>query len=278
MKTISRLLASALIMLISITAARAINPQKKYTYTPKDFGIEYVEDSVVTSDGYRINIWNLPGTGGNGRSVLIACADAGNMGQWLGIGATLCFLDYDVWMFDYRGFGGSQDFATDRDMLYHSEYLRDFGAVLEHVAVLRDRPVDVLAFSMGTIMVGEHLRQYPGRKSLIRSCVMDGFISDPAESVRILNGGNDNGSGSDGKSVHLPATSLLSPGFRPQDISVPMLLIHATEDTVSPRRLLEPLTASPLVTLREFDCKHLQAAFTHTEEYFTALDTFLKAH
>ena len=174
-------------------------------------------------------------------------------------------------MFDYRGFGGSQDFATDRDMLYHSEYLRDFGAVLEHVAVLRDRSVDVLAFSMGTIMVGEHLRQYPGRKSLIRSCVMDGFISDPAESVRILNGDNE-------KSVRLPATPLLSPGFRPQDISVPMLLIHATEDTVSPRRLLEPLTASPLVTLREFDCKHLQAAFTHTEEYFTALDTFLKAH
>lgn len=278
MKTTSRLLASALILLASITAAHAINPQKEYTYTPKDFGIEYVEDSVVTSDGYRINIWNLPGTGGNGRSVLIACADAGNMGQWLGIGATLCFLGYDVWMFDWRGFGGSQDFATDRDMLYHSEYLRDFGAVLEHVAVLRDRPVDVLAFSMGTIMVGEHLRQYPGRKSLIRSCVMDGFISDPAESVRILNEGNDNGGGSDGKSVHLPAAPLLSPGFRPQDISVPMLLIHATEDTVSPRRLLEPLTASPLVTLREFDCKHLQAAFTHTEEYFTALDTFLKAH
>ncbi len=278
MKTTSRLLASALILLASITAARAINPQKEYTYTPKDFGIEYVEDSVVTSDGYRINIWNLPGTGENGRSVLIVCADAGKMGQWLGIGATLCFLGYDVWMFDWRGFGGSQDFATDRDMLYHSEYLRDFGAVLEHVAVLRDKPVDVLAFSMGTIMVGEHLRQYPGRKSLIRSCVMDGFISDPAESVRILNGDNDNGSGSDGKSVHLPATPLLSPGFRPQDISVPMLLIHATEDTVSPRRLLEPLTVSPLVTLREFDCKHLQAAFTHTEEYFTALDTFLKAH
>ena len=170
MKTISRLLASALILFVSLTAARAINPQKEYTYTPKDFGIEYVEDSVVTSDGYRINIWNLPGTGENGRSVLIVCADAGNMGQWLGIGATLCFLGYDVWMFDYRGFGGSQDFATDRDMLYHSEYLRDFGAVLEHVAVLRDRPVDVLAFSMGTIMVGEHLRQYPGRKSLIRSC------------------------------------------------------------------------------------------------------------
>ena len=134
MKTISRLLASALILFVSLTAARAINPQKEYTYTPKDFGIEYVEDSVVTSDGYRINIWNLPGTGENGRSVLIVCADAGNMGQWLGIGATLCFLGYDVWMFDYRGFGGSQDFATDRDMLYHSEYLRDFGAVLEHVA------------------------------------------------------------------------------------------------------------------------------------------------
>ena len=78
MKTISRLLASALILVFSFTAARAINPQKAYAYTPKDFGIEYIEDSVVTSDGYRINIWNLPGTEENGRSVLIACADAGN--------------------------------------------------------------------------------------------------------------------------------------------------------------------------------------------------------
>lgn len=57
MKTISRLLSPALILLICLTTARAINPQKEYTYTPKDFGIEYVEDSVVTSDGYRINIW-----------------------------------------------------------------------------------------------------------------------------------------------------------------------------------------------------------------------------
>ena len=64
MKTISRLLASALILVFSFTAARAINPQKAYAYTPKDFGIEYVEDSVVTSDGYRINIWNLPGSDG----------------------------------------------------------------------------------------------------------------------------------------------------------------------------------------------------------------------
>lgn len=194
------------------------------------------------------------------------------MGQWLSVGVTLNLLGYDVWMFDWRGFGSSQDFATDKDLLYHSEYLLDFGAVLGHVATVRNRPVDVLALSMGTIITGEHLRQYPGNKSLIRSCIMDGFVTDPSETVRILNEDS-------GKSVRLPSTpQLLSPGFRPQDISVPILLIHATEDTVSPRRLLEPLTASPLVTLREFDCKHLQAAFTHTEEYFTALDTFLKAH
>ena len=221
MKTISRLLASALILVFSLTAARAINPQKEYTYTPKDFGIEYVEDSVVTSDGYRINIWNLPSTGENGRSVLIACADAGNMGQWLGIGATLCFLGYDVWMFDYRGFGGSQDSTTASICGISGQSWN----ISPSSGTGRWTCWHSLAFSMGTIMVGEHLRQYPGRKSLIRSCIMDGFSSDPAESVRILNGDNDNGSGSDGngsdngkaansgsdgKSVRLPATPLLS--------------------------------------------------------------------
>ena len=47
---------------------------------------------------------------------------------------------------------------------------------------------------------------------------------------------------------------------------------------VSPLRLLLPLTADTRVTLKEFDCRHLQAAFTHTEDYFTAIDAFLKAH
>lgn len=57
-----------------------------------------------------------------------------------------------------------------------------------------------------------------------------------------------------------------------------MLLIHATGDTVCPLRLLLPLTTDTRVTLKEFDCRHLQAAFTHTEDYFTAIDAFLKAH
>ena len=151
-------------------------------------------------------------------------------------------------------------------------YKLDFGAVLGHVATVRDRPVDVLALSMGTIITGEHLRQYPGNKSLIRSCIMDGFVTDPSETVRILNEDS-------GKSVRLPsAPQLLSPGFSPKDVSLPMLLIHATGDTVSPLRLLLPLTTDTRVTLKEFDCRHLQAAFTHTEDYFTAIDAFLKAH
>ena len=101
---------------------------------------------------------------------------------------------------------------------------------------------------------------------------MDGFVTDPSETVRILNEDS-------GKSVRLPsAPQLLSPGFNSKDVSLPMLLIHATGDTVSPLRLLLPLTTYTRVTLKEFDCRHLQAAFTHTEDYFTAIDAFLKAH
>ena len=171
MKTTLRTLASLFVLCCLTAGAYAINPLKEYTYTPKDLGLEYSEDSVMTSDGYRIHIWNLPGKEGNDRSVLIAYADAGNMGQWLSVGVTLNLLGYDLWMFD----------------------------------------------------AGEHLRQYPGNKSLIRSCIMDGFVTDPSKTVRIL-------------------------------------------------------TADTRVTLKEFDCRHLQAAFTHTEDYFTAIDAFLKAH
>lgn len=83
--------------------------------------------------------------------------------------------------------------------------------------------LNLLGYDVWMFDAGEHLRQYPGNKSLIRSCIMDGFVTDPSETVRIL-------------------------------------------------------TADTRVTLKEFDCRHLQAAFTHTEDYFTAIDAFLKAH
>ena len=96
--------------------------------------------------------------------------------------------------------------------------------------------------------------------------------TDPSETVRILNEDS-------GKSVRLPsAPPRLSPGFQSKDSALPMLLIQPTGVTVSPLRLLLPRTADTRVTLQKFDCRHLQAAFTHTEDYFTAIDAFLKAH
>ena len=70
--------------------------------------------------------------------------------------------------------------------------------------------LNLLGYDVWMFDAGEHLRQYPGNKSLIRSCIMDGFVTDPSETVRILTA---------------PA-----------------------------------------------------GAFTYTEEYFTAIDDFLKAH
>lgn len=61
MKTTLRTLASLFVLCCLTAGAYAINPLKEYTYTPKDLGLEYSEDSVMTSDGYRIHIWNLPG-------------------------------------------------------------------------------------------------------------------------------------------------------------------------------------------------------------------------
>ena len=84
--------------------------------------------------------------------------------------------------------------------------------------------LNLLGYDVWMFDAGEHLRQYPGNKSLIRSCIMDGFVTDPSETVRIL---PDRRHPCHPQGIRLPAPA---------------------------------------------------GAFTYTEEYFTAIDDFLKAH
>ena len=109
-----------------------------YSYTPDKLDLTYEEFKVKTDDGFTLNVWHLPSEG-DGAPVIISQSDAGNMGDWLYLGLYLQAYGLDVWMYDYRGFGQSDDFAIVQNQLFHMEFVKDLDAVAKYVYQKTDK-------------------------------------------------------------------------------------------------------------------------------------------
>jgi len=87
-------------------------PIRAVENTPRDFGCEYSE-SVLYSQGKKIIAWHLPGNPQTapkvgGRSLLYLHGNAGNLGHNSGHACRLAGYGFNVFIFDYRGYGKSE--------------------------------------------------------------------------------------------------------------------------------------------------------------------------
>jgi pimeloyl-ACP methyl ester carboxylesterase len=169
-----RTLILSILILNAITLA-AIKPNRVYSYTPDKLDLTYEEFKVKTDDGFTLNVWHLPSEG-DGTPVIISQSDAGNMGDWLYLGLYLQAYGLDVWMYDYRGFGQSDDFAIVQNQLFHMEFVKDLEAVAKYVYQKTGKSPALLGISMGTIIVNEYLRV---ADILVSKVVFDGYVADP---------------------------------------------------------------------------------------------------
>ena len=146
-----------LILILNAITLAAIKPNRVYSYTPDKLDLTYEEFKVRTNDGADLNVWHLPSEG-EATPVIISQSDAGNMGDWLYLGLYLQAYGLDVWMYDYRGFGESDDFAIVRNQLFHMEFVKDLDAVAKYIYQKTSKSPALLGISMGTIIVNEYLR------------------------------------------------------------------------------------------------------------------------
>lgn len=128
---------------LNIFNLAAIRPDRVYSYTPDKLNLSYEELKIATDDGLSINVWHLPADG-EGTPVIISQSDAGNMGDWLYLGLYLQAYGLDVWMYDYRGFGQSDDFAIVKAQLFHTEfvkdlYLRNDGSIFTNLSFFKQK-------------------------------------------------------------------------------------------------------------------------------------------
>ena len=248
------------ILIINAFTLAAIRPSRVYSYTPGKLELTYEELKVKTDDGYSLNVWHLPSEG-EGTPVIISQSDAGNMGDWLYLGLYLQAYGLDVWMYDYRGFGQSDDFAIMQNQLFYTEFVQDLEAVAEHVYRKTGKSPALLGISMGTIIVNEYLRvaDIP-----VSNVVFDGYVADPKA-------WNDKLAGN-GKSVTLP-DGYKNRKYRQKNQDA--LFIVSEKDAYSTLSDI-PRAGKGKQVVKTFDCEHISGFFRYPEEYTTAVVEFLK--
>lgn len=245
-------------MVITIESSYAIKPNRVYSYTPDKLKLTYEEITVNTVDGTSLNVWHLPSEE-EGRPIIISQSDAGNMGDWLYLGLYLQAYGLDVWMYDYRGFGQSDDFAFVQDQLFHMEFVTDLDAVAEYVYQKTGKAPALMGLSMGTIIVNEFLQR---TDIPIVKVIFDGYVASPKEWIERL--------AANGKTVTLPK------GYRSRKYrlgKVESLFIVSEKDTYS--TLSDIPKGQPDRNIKTFDCEHTSGFFRFPGEYTTGVVSFI---
>ena len=135
--------------------------------------LEHEALSIETKDGLSLNVWHLPSSG-PGAPIIISQSDAGNTGEWLCLGLYLQAYGLDVWMYDYRGFGESEDFPIVQNQLFHLEFTEDLAAVCDYVYSKTGKALVLMGISMGSIVVNEYIRK---ADIPVSHLVFDGYVA-----------------------------------------------------------------------------------------------------
>ena len=254
----NRIILIILTLLIGLQSY-AIKPTRTYSNTPSKMELEHEVLRIETKDGISLNVWHLP-SADPGTPIIISQSDAGNMGDWLYLGLYLQAYGLDVWMYDYRGFGESEDFPIVQNQLFHMEFIDDLAAVCEHVHSKTGKSPVLMGISMGTIIVSEYIRKTDLPVSHV---IFDGYVSNPKGWIKKL--------AEDGKSVTLPA-GFRNRRYRQEDLNT--LYIISEKDRYTTMSDI-PADKYNNQTIKSFDCEHISGFFKHPVEYTEEIVKFL---
>src|SRR3954469_4822202 len=130
-------------------AASALKPSREYAFYPEDLGLSSKEWHVKTEDNFDIYAWRItPAKGATSLTVVIADDGEGNMADNFDIAGLFLGAGYNVVMFDYRGYGKSQDARVNEKMYLMPTMAKDLDAVITEVKK-QDAKQIITAFGIG---------------------------------------------------------------------------------------------------------------------------------
>ncbi len=127
-----RLLFSTLFVLCFISAF-SLNPSRKYAAKPSDFGLDYSEVTIPTSDNLNLKGWLYKPQQISYKMIILSGSGDGNMADLIEIASNFVTLGYNVLTYDYRGYGESEDFTINNNFFIYAQFEKDLNAAIDYV-------------------------------------------------------------------------------------------------------------------------------------------------
>ena len=173
--------------------AQAVRPERTYVDTPDKHGLTFEAVNLRTSDSISLSGWFLAAKGDSARgTVVISGTDAGNMGYLISYAAFFLENGFNAVLYDYRGFGASQEFSSAREALIYPEYLTDLNAAVDFATSRSTSPVILFGLSMGSVVsIG-----VAAQRKDVAAVLVDGIYSTTRDVMAAIRG--------EGKEASLP--------------------------------------------------------------------------
>lgn len=137
------------------THAWALKPSRTYAHVPSDFHMDFQDVYIATSDSASIHAWYIANDHYTQRTLIICHNGEGNMGDYLDRVDQCLNLEYNVLIFDYRGFGSSSFFGVDPSVQAYPQFINDLNAVIKYCRAGSVYPVVLYGWGMGgTLAMG----------------------------------------------------------------------------------------------------------------------------
>ncbi|MGD8395194.1 MAG: alpha/beta hydrolase [Candidatus Eiseniibacteriota bacterium] len=141
-------------------AVRGLNPLRVYEQTPEQANIVYDDVHFETGDGLTLHGWFLPFQDQEGNAVyqaapiiILAPPEEGNMGDLLWhYFRFFRGAPWHVLLFDWRGYGSSDDWELPERAVVIPEFIRDLDAAIDYAKTRPEwdeRHLALFAFNMG---------------------------------------------------------------------------------------------------------------------------------
>lgn len=235
-------------------------PARRIERVPDEAGIAYESVWLKTSDGVRILGWFLP-TAKAHYTLLFCHGNAGNISHRIEKMAVFQKLGFNVFLFDYRGYGESQGKPNEQGTY------RDAEAALEYLIKTRGiAPETVVLYgeSLGTGVAVEIATRYP-----IAGLILEAPYTSLADvGQRIV--------------WFLPVWFIVRNRYESRRklprVSCPLLILHSREDEIFSYSHAERLLAAANSPKRlvELQGGHANAFFVSLERSKSAIAQFLR--
>ena len=245
-------------------------PMKKLVRTPADIGLEYRDIEFESSDGMPLHGWLLPAEGDAKGSVLFLHGNAENISTHIGSVFWLPSEGYNVFLFDYRGYGKSRGAAELHGIIRDAE-----AAITQLTRLPETQNTPLIVYGQS---VGAAISSYAVAHSKHRSHI-DALIVESSFSSYRLIAREKLGDFWLTWPLQYPLSWTVSDRYKPIDAiplitPIPLLFVYSEEDYIVPPHhgeLLFEAANEPKQLWRVPNGRHI-SVFSRPEERQRLLD------